>query len=133
MGLFNTPATQTDHAWRAVCAAWTKQSRLRAFQQTQPPDRHLRFRVGVHTGPAVVGNIGTENLMNYTAIGDAVNVAKRLQESARPGQIVISEATYAAIPLPLRERLTVRPLGFIALKGRAAEVPAYELLNVDEQ
>jgi adenylate cyclase len=133
MGLFNTPGTQPDHAWRAVCAAWAMQSRLRAFQQTQPPDRHLRFRVGVHTGPAVVGNIGTENLMNYTAIGDAVNVAKRLQESARPGQVVLSEATYAAIPLPLRERLTVRPLGFIALKGRTAEVPAYELLHLDER
>jgi PAS domain S-box-containing protein len=132
MGLFNTPGSQEDHAWRAVCAAWTMQSRLRAFQQTQPPEQHLRFRVGVNTGPAVVGNIGTENLMNYTAIGDAVNVAKRLQESARPGQVVLSEATYVAIPPALRDRLTVRPLGFIALKGRAAEVPAYELLNLTE-
>ena len=132
MGLFNTPGTQEDHAWRAVSAAWAMQTRLRAFQQTQPPERHLRFRVGVHTGPAVVGHIGTENLMNFTAIGDAVNVAKRLQESARPGQVVLSEATYVAIAPALRERLTVRPLGFIALKGRAAEVPAYELLNLEE-
>jgi PAS domain S-box-containing protein len=132
MGLFNTPGTQPDHAWRAVCAAWAMQSRLRAFQQTQPPEHHLRFRVGVHTGLAVVGNIGTENLMNYTAIGDAVNVAKRLQESARPGQIVISEATFVAIAPALRERLAVRPLGFIPLKGRAAEVPAYELLQLAE-
>ena len=132
MGLFNAPAAQEDHAWRAVGAAWAMQTRLRAFQQTQPPDRQLRFRVGVHSGPAVVGHIGSENLMNFTAIGDAVNVAKRLQENARPGQIVLSEETYRAIPVPLRDRLTVRPLGFIALKGRTAEVPAYELVHLAE-
>jgi class 3 adenylate cyclase len=109
------------------------QTRLRAFQATQPPERHLRFRVGVNTGPAVVGHIGTENLMNFTAIGDAVNVAKRLQESARPGQVVLSEDTYRAIAPDRRARLTVRPLGFISLKGRAAEVPAYELLDLSEE
>ncbi len=133
MGLFNTPGAQADHAWRAVGAAWAMQSRLRAFQASQPPDRHLRFRVGVHTGQAVVGHIGSENLMNFTAIGDAVNVAKRLQESARPGQVVISEDTYRAIAPTLRARLEVRPLGFIALKGRAAEVPAYEVLGFNTE
>jgi adenylate cyclase len=107
------------------------QTRLREFQETLPPERHLRFRVGVHTGKAVVGHIGSENLMNFTAIGDAVNVAKRLQESARPGQVVLSEDTYRAIDPELRKRLEVRPLGFISLKGRAAEVPAYELLGMN--
>ncbi|HET7079684.1 MAG TPA: adenylate/guanylate cyclase domain-containing protein [Chloroflexia bacterium] len=131
MGLFNTPGAQEDHAWRAVNAAWAMQTRLREFQDTLPPERHLRFRVGVHTGKAVVGHIGSENLMNFTAIGDAVNVAKRLQESARPGQVVLSEDTYRAIDPDLRKRLEVRPLGFISLKGRAAEVPAYELLGVN--
>jgi PAS domain S-box-containing protein len=133
MGLFNTPGAQADHAWRAVAAAWAMQLRLRTWQADQPAERHLRFRVGVHTGPAVVGHIGSDNLMNFTAIGDAVNVAKRLQESARPGQVVLSEDTYRAIAPPLRDRLTVRPLGFIALKGRAAEVPAYELLDVQDE
>lgn len=129
MGLFNTPGSQADHAWRAVGAAWAMQHRLQTFQRTLPPERHLRFRVGVHTGQAVVGHIGTENLMNFTAIGDAVNVAKRLQESARPGQVVLSEDTYRAIAPDLRTRLSVRPLGFITLKGRATPVPAYELLD----
>jgi PAS domain S-box-containing protein len=132
MGLFNTPGEQPDHAWRAVGAAWAMQTRLREFQQTLPPERHLRFRVGVHTGQAVVGHIGSENLMNFTAIGDAVNVAKRLQESARAGQVVISEDTYRAIAPEQRARLDVRPLGFIALKGRAAEVPAYEVIGIHE-
>ncbi len=130
MGLFNTPNDQADHAWRAVQAAWAMQQRLRVFQQTLPPEHHMRFRIGVNTGPAVVGHIGSENLMNFTAIGDAVNVAKRLQELARTGQIMLSEATYTALDPALRPRLTVRPLGFIALKGRAAEVPAYELLDL---
>jgi adenylate cyclase len=132
MGLFNTPGEQPDHAWRAVRAAWAMQTRLREFQKTLPPERHLRFRVGVHTGEAVVGHIGSENLMNFTAIGDAVNVAKRLQESARVGQVMISEDTYRAIDPELRKRIEVRPLGFIALKGRAAEVPAYEIVGIQE-
>ena len=131
MGMFNAPVVQLDHAWRAVCAAWAMQIRLRAFQQTLPPEHHLRFRVGVNTGSAVVGNIGSENLMNYTAIGDAVNVAKRLQEHARPGQVVFSEATYTAIAPEQRRRLHVRPLAFVALKGRSDGVPAYELLHLD--
>lgn len=132
MGLFNTPGAQEDHAWRAVAAAWAMQERLRLFQEMQPPERWLRFRVGVNTGQAVVGHIGSENLMNFTAIGDAVNVAKRLQESARPGQVVISEDTYRAIAPDRRARLDVRPLGFITLKGRAAQIPAYDLLGLSE-
>lgn len=132
MGLFNTPAAQADHAWRAVRAAWAMQTRLRVFHQQLPAEQHLRFRVGVHTGSAVVGNVGTENLLNFTAVGDAVNVAKRLQESARVGQIVISESTYRAIAPELREQIHVRPLAFVALKGRMAEVPAYELLSIEE-
>jgi adenylate cyclase len=71
--------------------------------------------------------------MNFTAIGDAVNVAKRLQESARAGQVVLSEDTYRAIDPELRKHLEVRPLGFISLKGRAAEVPAYELLGMNDE
>jgi adenylate cyclase len=133
MGLFNTPEDQPDHAWRAVSAAWSMQLRLREFQQALPSDQHLRFRVGVHTGRAVVGHLGSENLLNFTAVGDAVNVAKRLQENARPGQIVISEATYRSIAPQQREQMYVRPLALVSLKGRSGDVPAYELLSLEPE
>jgi PAS domain S-box-containing protein len=132
MGLFNTPETQPEHAWQAVCASWAMQTRLHAFRESLPPEQHLRFRVGVNTGEAVVGHVGTEDLMNFTAVGDAVNVAKRLQESARPGQVVISAATLQALTDEQRARLQVREVGPLALKGRVAEVVAYEVLGIDE-
>ncbi len=131
MGLFNTPHTQPDHAWRGLSAAWAMQTGLRQLHASLPPDRHLRFRVGVHTGTAVVGNVGAENLVNFTAIGDAVNVAKRLQETAAVGQVVFSAATFAALTPGQRARIQTRPLPALALKGRNAEVAAFELLALD--
>ena len=93
------PARQPDHALRAVRAALAMQARGRARSPRPSPD-WPRFRVGVNTGPALVGNIGSEALRGFNAMGDAVNVAARLQTLAEPGQVVIGEATLAAARRP---------------------------------
>jgi len=80
-----------------------------------------RFRVGANTGPALVGNIGSETLRGFNAMGDAVNVAARLQSLAEPGQVVIGDATRAAIG----DAVSVRPLGDLAVKGRHQTVRAF--------
>jgi adenylate cyclase len=87
-----------------------------------------RFRIGINTGPALVGNIGSAELRNFTAIGDTVNLASRLETSAESGQIVIGAATYAQI----RDIAVVRPLGGIEVKGKAAPVEAFVLLGLRE-
>src|SRR6266498_2376528 len=87
-----------------------------------------RFRIGINTGPALVGNIGSAELRNFTAIGDTVNLASRLESSAESGQIVNGAATYAQI----RDAAVVRPLGGIAVKGKAASVEAFVLLGLRE-
>src|SRR5204862_8153403 len=74
-----------------------------------------RFRVGIATGAALVGNIGSEELRNYVAHGDAVNLAARLQTGAIPGQVVLSAPTYALI----RDLASVRPLGRLAGEGQS--------------
>src|SRR5207244_12857362 len=83
---------------------------------TEPID--LRVRVGINTGPVVVGVVGTESASEYTAMGDAVNVAARMQALARPGTVLVSGATYRFIAA-LVESVDVGPL---ELKGKANAV-----------
>ena len=86
----------------------------------------LALGIGLHTGEAAVGNVGSERVMSYTVIGDTVNIARRLQECAAPGQILISEATYqAAQPMIRAQRLEAR-----RLPGRSSPITVYELEEV---
>jgi len=79
--------------------------------------------VGLHSGEATVGNVGSEALMDYTVIGDVVNVAKRLTEDAQAGEILISETTYQSVRDQVQaERLDARPI-----RGRTEPVVVYVL------
>jgi adenylate cyclase len=123
MALFNAPTDQADHAVRAVWAAIALQGsvvRVRA-----PEGRKVSYGVGVNTGEAVAGYIGTSELMSYTAIGDAVNVAARLQSSAGPGEVLISEATYQQV----QDVFAVERLGPLEVRGRREPVIAYRVLG----
>jgi class 3 adenylate cyclase len=119
LALFNAPARQPDHALRAVRAALAMQAAVDGIAAGEPS--WPRFRIGANTGPALVGNIGSETLRGFNAMGDAVNVAARLQTLAEPGQVVIGEATRVAIG----EAVAVEPLGELAVKGRLQKVRAY--------
>ncbi len=123
MALFNVPVPQPDHALRAVQAALAMQNRIAELNAGK--DRYVfHFGVGIHVGEAVAGNIGSPERLDYTAIGDAVNLARRLQENAEGGQILLSEAAYREVA-PWVE---VNSLGPLTVKGRAEPVLVYELL-----
>lgn len=126
MAMFNAPTRQPDHARRAARAALRGQ----AATATGPADRDgvpvPRFRMGINTGPALVGNIGSEDVRCYTAIGDTTNLAARLESVAPVGGVVISEATRQH----LGAGAEVTPLGPLALKGKSAPVEAYLLESV---
>jgi PAS domain S-box-containing protein len=124
MALFNVPVLQPDHAMRAVRAALEMQKRIAALGETG--GHCFRFGVGIHVGEAVAGNIGSPERLDYTAIGDAVNLSKRLQENAEGGQILLSEAAYREVA-PYVE---VRSLGPVTVKGREAPVEVYALLGL---
>jgi class 3 adenylate cyclase len=100
-----------------------------AAQKQVSAEYRLNFGIGVCVGEAVVGNIGTPKLMNYTVIGDSVNKAKRLQESARGGQILISQETLKAI----KNHIQVKPIGWLHLKGQAAKEPVYEVIGLKQE
>lgn len=129
LALFNTPLLEVeDHAWRAVRTAWTLKESMKEYHRYVPPDERLTLSIGISTGIAVVGNIGTEERIEYTAIGDAVNLAKRLQENAQPGQVLISQETWERV----RNRVRVNPLPAILVKGRQNPVRIYELVDIEE-
>jgi adenylate cyclase len=121
MAIFNAPDDQPDHVHRAADAAIAL---LRAADEVTNIHGHkLSYSIGVNVGEAVAGYIGTQRIMNYTAIGDAVNLAKRLQEYAAPGQILVEEAVIKR----LGNLAQARPLGEVKLKGRKKQAFAYEL------
>lgn len=125
MAIFNAPLPQPDHAARAVRAAWAMRQALEeADERTGQPQTRAQYGIGVHTGLALVGNIGAPGRMqNYTAIGDTVNIASRLQTCASANQILLSAETCATCDgLGL-----TRPLEPLAVKGRMAPLPVFQL------
>jgi len=95
-------------------------------ERTGRGDPPLEVRIAVNTGEAIVGDIGSERRVDYTVLGNAVNVAARLEEFvAQPGDIVVGPDTWQAI----RDRFEVAQLGFFALKGLTAQVPLYKVLS----
>jgi class 3 adenylate cyclase len=127
LALFNAPARQSDHAQRAVRSGLAMQAAVDRIAAGEPG--WPRFRVGANTGPALVGNIGSEELRGFNAMGDAVNVAARLQALAEPGQVVIGETTLRRLDLAALPA-SVTPLGDLSVKGRLAPVPAYVIVRV---
>ncbi len=123
MAFFGAPVAQTDDARRAVDAARDMQ---RAFSECAPTlalaSGEIALGIGLHTGEVIVGNIGSDKVMDFTVVGDAVNIAQRLQEEAWPGQVLLSQATYEAAGLP-----PAHPLGDRHLSGRSGRVAVFSL------
>ncbi|MCP1358496.1 CHASE2 domain-containing protein [Aneurinibacillus migulanus] len=125
MAIFNAPLLLEDHQLKAVQAAWAMKEGAIALEKKlmERFGRSVKFGIGIHTGPAVFGNIGSKTRMDYTAIGDTVNTTARLESNAKPGQIILSETIYEAV----KEHITVVPLGEIKVKGKEQGIRIYEL------
>ena len=113
LAVFNALGDQPDHALRGARAALAIHDRTEELRQDR--EDWPRFRVGLNSGPAVIGSVGSEAQRSFSAIGDTTNVAARLQAVATPGGIVISAATLEQ----LGGRATVESIGPIDLKGKA--------------
>lgn len=125
MAWFNAPVPQPDHALRSIWAALEiRQAILRLHAEMEPAFR-LSFGVGIHTGEAVLGLVGTEKRLEYTAIGDAVNTAKRIQENAGPGQILISSAVYERV----HDLVVANPVEPVIAKGKREPLMVYEVID----
>lgn len=128
MAVFNAPFDLDDYIFRAVCTAWDMKAGADAIadQFEKRFGKRVAFGIGINCGEAVVGNIGCDFRMDYTAIGDTVNTAARLESNAERGQILISEQVYEAV----KDRIEVTPIGEIPLKGKSNGVFVYQLDKV---
>ncbi len=131
MAVFNAPFDLDDYIFRAVATAWDMQAGADVIAEKfhKRYGKSVSFGIGVNCGNAVVGNIGCDFRMDYTAIGDTVNTAARLESNARPGQILISSEVYEAV----KDRVTVTPIGEIPLKGKSNGVFVYQVDNVKRE
>jgi adenylate cyclase len=128
MAFFGAPIDHPDHAARAVAAALKIRAGLVDWnhERVSRGEPALEVRIAINTGEAIVGDIGSERRVDYTVLGNAVNVAARLEEFvAQPGDIVMGPDTWEAV----KDRYEVAQLGFFSLKGLSAQVPLYKVLS----
>jgi len=130
MALFGAPIAHEDHAQRAVYAALGIRKAMEGYRNELLGSRGISFQVrqGLNTGLVVVGSIGSDLRMDYTAVGDTTNVAARLQQTAEPARIVISESTHRLVEGYFHLRL----LGDLSLKGKVEPVKAWEVISARE-
>lgn len=128
MAVFNAPFDLEDYIYKAVCTARDIASGSTQLEQKLKErfGRSVSFGIGVNCGNAVVGNIGCEYRMDYTAIGDTVNTAARLESNAKAGQILISSEVYEAV----KDRVKASEIGELPLKGKSRGVFVYQVEQV---
>jgi len=127
IGLFGAPIPIEDGPYRAVVCALDMQRALREFNRTRRSEGlgALEIGIGINTGNVITGAIGSTKALQYTAIGDAMNVASRLVGVANRGEVIISESTFKQVG----DRFEVQPLPPVKVKGKANELRVYRVYS----
>ena len=124
MAVFGAPLDMDDHAERSIRTALEMQEQLAEWNAERPEGPELRIRIGINSGKAVAGEIGSVNKMEYTVLGDTVNTASRLESAvAKPGSVVVGEQTRKAVG----DTFECEELGSFSLKGKENEVEAFKV------
>lgn len=126
MAWYNAPIPQKDHTLRAVKTALAIRDAFEGLYKELPKDEHLAFGAGIHYGDAILGLIGTDRRLEYTAISDSVNTTKRLQENSARNQIIISKVAFERV----KKEVEVKPIEPVAAKGKTAPLEVFEVLGL---
>ena len=131
MAVFGSPLPLEDHAWMAVQTAIEMRHRLVLFNQNRSEQNKIKIGIGINSDSVISGNIGSSKRMEFTAIGDGVNLGSRLEGASKQYgcDIVISETTYK----PCADRIWARELDCIRVKGKTQPVSVYELVELRSQ
>lgn len=126
MAIFGAPNKMPDHPYRAVCTALDMLEELEKLNERRPPENRFSIRIGINTGRAVAGDIGSIKRMEYTVLGNTVNMASRIESMAcKPNQVVIGESTYQKV----KDQFITENIGPIRLKGISEEANVYRVLS----
>jgi class 3 adenylate cyclase/tetratricopeptide (TPR) repeat protein len=130
MALFGAPVSHEDHAQRACYAALSIQKAMGAYGEKIEKDTGVEFkmRIGLNSGPVIVGAIGDDLRMDYTAVGDTTNLASRMQTMAQPGTVLLSEHTRRLV----KDYFDLRSLGQMEVKGKKEPQEAFELIKASK-
>jgi adenylate cyclase len=131
MAFFGAPIDQPDHAWRAIQAGLRIREAIDGWnrQRESEGERAIEVRIAINSGEVVVGEIGSDRRVDYTVLGNAVNIAARIEEFvAAPGDIVIGPETHEAV----KDQVRSAQMGFFALKGLASQVPLFKVLGLHD-
>jgi class 3 adenylate cyclase/tetratricopeptide (TPR) repeat protein len=125
MAIFGAPVSHEDHAQRACYAALAVQRAMADFSEKLKDEKDIDFkiRIGINTGPVVVGSIGDDLRMDYTALGDTTNLAARMQQGAESGSILMADSSYKLIS----PHFVTKPLGELQVKGKKEPVITHTL------
>lgn len=129
MAIFNAPLPQPDHALRACRAAVALKEAMADYHAGLPGHLRMDFGIGLASGEAVVGNVGVKELLHYTAIGDTINLAQRLEEIAAGGQVLLTERTRKL----LGPGVQVEARGSRMVRGRSEAVNIYALVSLGQE
>jgi len=125
MAVFGAPMERDDDAERAILAAKEMREKLALIMMEKgSPSSKFDIRIGINTGRVVAGNIGSPRRMDYTVIGDPVNIAARLESIAEPNQILIGEETHKTV----KGKFEIREIGRKKMKGKSEKIMVYEVL-----
>ena len=130
MAIFNAPLSQPDHTLRAAQAALRLCQEMATYHASMPVELRMEFGIGIASGEAVVGNIGAKEFLHYTAIGDTVNLAQRLEEIAAGGEILLNERARQFLDNTIAR---VEPRGITSIRGRSESAAVYALLGLAEE
>ena len=125
MAVFGAPMEKEDDAERAVRAALEIRRQVTAMMKKTSEESKFDIRIGLNTGRVVAGNIGSPKRMEYTVIGDPVNIASRLESMAKPNQIIIGEETFTLV----KGKFKIQGIGTRKVKGKSSEIMVYEVLE----
>jgi len=126
MAWYNAPVPQSDHTLRAVKTALSIRDAIAKLHAELPPEAHLDFGVGIHYGDAILGWIGTEKRLEFTAISDSINTTKRIQENASKNQILISKVAYERV----EQWVDAKPYAPLVVKGKSQPVDVFEVMGL---
>jgi len=126
MAVWNAPTDCEEHALLATVSAIEAQRAVRELQGKELTLPKIDFGIGVNTGRVIAGNIGCEDRLEYSVIGDAVNIAARLTSATLGGKVWIAAGTFE----PVQGYISTRPLEPLAVKGKPQPIRAYEVVNL---